>query len=385
METTHCVHVGDARDLSGLDADSVDLVVTSPPYPMIEMWDDVFAALDPAVAGALDAGDGEAAFERMHDVLEDVWAEVERVLAPGGIACVNVGDATRTVGDRFRVYQNHARVVEAFADLGFDPLPDVLWRKPVNSAAKFMGSGMVPPNAYVTLEHEYVLVFRNGESRSFPPGDEDRYESAYFWEERNRWFSDVWTEVGGERQTLADEELRARSGAFPLELPYRLVCMYSVYGDTVLDSFWGTGTTSLAAMAAGRHSVGVERDEGFVEAFADRVAEAPAVSRDVNASRLASHREFVEEARGAGDDLGYENEHYDVPVRTRQEETLRLYDAVRVDRVGGDGGDGGEVAESDGGDGVAGSDDGEVAGAVASGFGDVTYRVAHEPHDPNDS
>ena len=364
METSHCVHVGDARDLSGLDADSVDLVVTSPPYPMIEMWDDVFAALDPAIGDALDAGDGQAAFERMHDVLNDVWAEVERVLAPGGIACVNVGDATRTVDDRFRVYQNHARVVEAFADLGFDPLPDVLWRKPVNSAAKFMGSGMVPPNAYVTLEHEYVLVFRNGESRSYPPGDDARYESAYFWEERNRWFSDVWTDVGGERQTLADGSLRERSGAFPLELPYRLVCMYSVYGETVLDPFWGTGTTSLAAMAAGRNSVGVERDQGFVEAFAERASEAPSVSRDVNAARLDAHREFVAETREAGDDLGYENEHYDVPVRTRQERDLRLYDAASVERVDGDG-DGCSDVAADGG---------------SDSFADCAYRVVHEPH-----
>ncbi|WP_323676463.1 site-specific DNA-methyltransferase [Halorubellus sp. PRR65] len=367
METTHCVHVGDARDLSGLDADSVDLVVTSPPYPMIEMWDDVFADLDPAIGEALADGDGERAFELMHDVLAEVWAEVERVLAPGGIACVNVGDATRSVDDRFRVYQNHARVLSAFADLGFDPLPDVLWRKPVNSAAKFMGSGMVPPNAYVTLEHEYVLVFRNGESRSYPPGDEDRYESAYFWEERNRWFSDVWTDVGGERQTLADDALRARSGAFPLELPYRLVCMYSVYGETVLDPFWGTGTTSLAAMAAGRNSVGVERDPGFVEAFADRASEAPAVSRDVNAARLDAHREFVTEARESGDDLGYENEHYDVPVRTRQERDLLLYDVVGVDETGADGVDTALDAGS--------GDDADGAAAAC------TYRVRHEPHE----
>jgi DNA modification methylase len=373
METTHRVHVGDARDLSALATDSVDLVVTSPPYPMIEMWDDVFAALDPAIGEALDAGDGERAFEAMHAVLDDVWAAVERVLAPGGIACVNVGDATRTVGDRFRVYQNHARVVDAFAGRGFDPLPDVLWRKPVNSAAKFMGSGMVPPNAYVTLEHEYVLVFRNGESRSFPPGDEARYESAYFWEERNRWFSDVWTDVGGERQTLADDALRERSGAFPLELPYRLICMYSVYGDTVLDPFWGTGTTSLAAMAAGRSSVGVERDPGFVEAFDDRAREAPAVSRDVNATRLDAHREFVAETREAGDDLGYENAHYDVPVRTSHETELRLYDAVDVELLAAV-----SAASADGGSAVT-DPIGDGSDATADDRG---YRVVHEPHDP---
>jgi len=325
-ETTHRVHVGDARDLPLAD-DTVDLVVTSPPYPMIEMWDDAFAGLDPSVGDALEAGDGERAHALMHDVLDDAWREVARVLAPGGIAVVNVGDATRSL-DRFRVYDNHAHVTETFVDLGLDPLPGVLWRKPANSAAKFMGSGMVPPNAYVTLEHEHVLVFRNGDRRSFEPGADRRYESAYFWEERNTWFSDVWTDLNGARQALADPELRERSAAFPLELPHRLVNMYSVYGDTVLDPFWGTGTTSLAAAVAGRNSVGVETDPDLAAAFADRIAAAPELSRSVAADRLTAHREFV--AGTDSDDLSYEAEHYDTRVRTKQERHIRLYEVADV-------------------------------------------------------
>ena len=82
------------------------------------------------------AGDGAAAFEAMHSVLDEVWEAVERALVPGGIACINVGDATRTVDGRFRVYPNHARITDAFERLGFDPLPDVLRRKPTNSTAK---------------------------------------------------------------------------------------------------------------------------------------------------------------------------------------------------------------------------------------------------------
>ncbi|GAA0287859.1 DNA-methyltransferase [Halobacterium noricense] len=326
METTHRVHVGDARDLPLAD-DSVDLVVTSPPYPMIEMWDDVFAALDPAVGDALDAGDGDRAHDLMLSVLDDAWAELARVLAPGGIAVVNVGDATRNLG-RFRVYDNHARVTDAFQSLGFDPLPGVLWRKPANSAAKFMGSGMVPPNAYVTLEREHVLVFRNGQRREFEPRADRRYEAAYFWEERNRWFSDVWDDLNGEHQTLADPELRERSAAFPLELPYRLVNMYSVYGDTILDPFWGTGTTSLAAAIAGRHSVGVERDDGLADAFDDRIRDAPALSREFAASRLDDHRAFVD---ASGDDFEYAADHYDTRVRTKQEQAIRLYGVTDVE------------------------------------------------------
>jgi DNA modification methylase len=335
-ETTHRVVVGDARNLDDLADDSVELVVTSPPYPMVELWDDLFAELEPSVGHRLEDGDGRAAFDLMHGMLEEVWTEVDRVLVDGGIACVNVGDATRTVGETFRVYPNHARIVDAFETLGFDPLPEVLWRKPANSGAKFMGSGMLPPNAYVTLEHEYVLVFRNGgDRRRFEPGAERRYASAYFWEERNRWFSDVWTDVTGELQALDRGDLRDRSAAYPFEIPYRLVNMYSVRGDTVLDPFWGTGTTSLAAMAAARNSVGYEIEPEFVDLFDERVADVPGLSRAVARRRLADHRAFVDARRDAGDAFGYEAAHYDFPVRTKQERSIRLYavdDVTRTDR-----------------------------------------------------
>jgi DNA modification methylase len=295
---------------------------------MIEMWDDAFAEMDPEVESALAAGDGTRAFEAMHAQLDAVWDELARVLAPGGIACVNVGDATRTVDDEYRVYDNHARILRALKQRGLSPLPDVLWRKPTNSSAKFMGSGTLPTNAYVTLEHEYVLILRNGGPREFPPGDRTRYESAFFWEERNEWFSDVWTDVQGVVQDVDPEspdQVRERSGAYPFAIPYRLVNMFSVYGDTVLDPFLGTGTTTVAAMVAGRNSVGYEVDPAFEAVLDDRVDEVGSLSRAVVDRRLRNHREFA-----ADRDLGYEAKHYDFDVRTKQERKLRLY---RVDSV----------------------------------------------------
>ncbi|ELY57624.1 DNA-methyltransferase [Natronolimnohabitans innermongolicus] len=360
METTHRVFVGDSRDLGAVDDASVELVVTSPPYPMIEMWDDLFTRLDPAIGDALESGDGREAFDAMHAQLEQVWDEIQRVLVDGGIACINVGDATRSVDDSFRVYANHARVLEAFESRGFDPLPDILWRKPANSAAKFMGSGMIPPNAYVTLEHEYVLVFRKGaDSRSFEPGADHRYEAAYFWEERNRWFSDVWTDVQGELQALAGDDLRDRSAAYPLEIPYRLICMYSAYGDTVLDPFWGTGTTSLAAMCAGRDSVGAELEPSFVEVFDDRTDEVPGLSRSIGRRRLERHREFVSRRREEGKSFDYEAAHYDTPVVTKMERDLRLREVTDVADVGAD-----------------------VDYADATEDTEYAYRTTHEPLAP---
>ncbi len=332
METSHRIFVGDSREMSDLGESEVELVVTSPPYPMVEMWDDLFVTLNPEIGTALEAGNGQEAFERMCAELETVWAEIDRVLVDGGIACVNVGDATRKVDDSFRVYPTHARVTDSFEGMGFEPLPEILWRKPTNSAAKFMGSGMLPPNAYATLEHEYLLIFRNGtESRTFTPGSDRRYSSAYFWEERNEWFSDVWTGVTGRLQSLDSDELRERSGAYPFEIPYRLINMYSVYGDTVLDPFWGTGTTSLAAMAAGRSSVGYELQAEFTELFEERATDIERLSRDTVAERLDRHAEFVDQRRADGHTFGYESEVYGFPVTTKQERRLRLYTATGIE------------------------------------------------------
>jgi DNA modification methylase len=331
METTHRLVTGDSRSLSQVDDDAVELVVTSPPYPMIEMWDDLFSELDPAIEEHLENGDGKAAFAAMHEELETVWREISRVLVDGGIACINIGDATRTVDGSFRVFQNHSRIIDAFEALGFEPLPEILWRKPANSGAKFMGSGMIPPNAYATLEHEYILVFRNGkQSRSFEPGSGRRYRSAYFWEERNQWFSDVWMEVTGEGQTLAEDELRERSAAYPFEIPYRLINMYSIYGDTVLDPFWGTGTTSLAAMVAARNSIGYELQADFTQVFEETITNIEEYSRNIVEKRLADHDAFVEQRLSDGKEFQYRADKYDIPVTTKQETRIQFYAASDV-------------------------------------------------------
>ena len=125
MKTSANVIAGDATDLGFLDEKSVDLVVTSPPYPMIEMWDDVFQRQRPAAEGALAAGDGPHAFEMMHELLDAAWVEVYRVLRPGGVACINIGDATRTIDGDFRLYSNHSRILSSLLGMGFVALPDI--------------------------------------------------------------------------------------------------------------------------------------------------------------------------------------------------------------------------------------------------------------------
>jgi len=334
MKTTHRLFFRDSRDLGGIGDDTVDLILTSPPYPMIGMWDELFCGLDPSIRGRMADSDFDGAFLAMHQALSGTWDECVRVLKAGGIACINVGDATRTLGGRFRLWPNHA-VVSRFltVERGLTPLPSILWRKSTNKPTKFMGSGMLPPNAYVTLEHEYILVFRKGDRRVFEADFPRRYESAYFFEERNAWFSDVWFDLGGVAQAMGNgrDELRERSGAFPLELACRLIHMFSIYGDTVLDPFWGTGTTSTAAMFLGRNSIGVELDRELGAVFEGTLDGIPGLSRKYNEERLRRHRSFMD---GRGNRAEHRNEHYGVPVVTAQERGIRLYDVETVRKKG---------------------------------------------------
>ena len=326
MQTFHHAHFKDSRDMRAIATASVELVVTSPPYPMIEMWDEGFGALSAAVRKALKRHDGRTAFDLMHGILDAVWKEAFRILKPGGFACINIGDAARTIGADFMLYPNHARILSCLLELGFTPLPAILWRKQTNAPNKFMGSGMYPAGAYVTLEHEYILIVRKGGKREFDSEEEKqrRRESAIFWEERNAWYSDVWMELKGARQDLRQKDTRSRSGAFPFELAYRLISMFSAKGDTVVDPFLGTGTTLKAAAAAGRNSIGYEIEPAFRrDIFSDPAGVAALARRRVRA-RIDDHLAFVEERRAAGREIKYQNRHYGFPVVTRQEMDLRL-------------------------------------------------------------
>jgi modification methylase len=249
--------------MPGVDPRSVHLVVTSPPYPMIPQWDALFERL-----GARD-------YDAMHRLLGEVWRRCRDVLVPGGLLAVNVGDALRSRDGEFRLWPNHARITETCAALGFRPLPYLLWKKPTNRPNAFLGSGFSPPNAYVTLDCEFILLFRNGGLRRFPAGDAVRAASRYTRAERDAWFSQIWGDVRGVRQ----DAVGGRTGAFPTEIPARLIRMFSCAGETVLDPFAGTGTTLWEAARLGRSSIGVEIDPTLAAALrtkADRWEEPAA-------------------------------------------------------------------------------------------------------------
>ncbi|MEM0482554.1 MAG: site-specific DNA-methyltransferase [Nitrososphaerota archaeon] len=279
--TWHRIVIGDSRSMREVGDESVHLVVTSPPYPMIEIWDSFFSRV------------GCRSYDEMHEYLAGVWRECYRVLVNGGIACINIGDAARTIDGEFKIYPNHARVIEHCERIGFKTLPYILWKKPTTKPkykgkGVFLGSGFLPPNAYVTLDCEFILIFRKGGLRRFNPGDSLRYASRFTKQERDSWFTQIWTDAGA-RQSFRGVERRA--AAFPESIPYKLIRMFSIIGDTVLDPFLGTGTTSKVAMSLGRNSIGYEIDRSLLKTIKKKLGLERRGSSEV-------HVEIIERGEG---------------------------------------------------------------------------------------
>jgi len=171
--------------------------------------------------------------------------------------------------------------------------------------------------------------------REFKSADQKRIrrESAFFWEERNVWFSDIWFDLKGIGQDLNDHKIRLRSGAYPFELAYRLINMFSVKDDTVLDPFLGTGTTTFAAMASCRNSVGFEVEPNFQETIHSQLRTVAALSNERIRNRIKSHIDFVEERAKTKGALRHKNKHYGFPVVTSQEKELLLNQLISAAEV----------------------------------------------------
>ena len=325
MITNHNIYIAASQQMTHTKDCSVDLVVTSPPYPMIEMWDGIMARQNPSVADCLEK-EPERAFELMHQELDKVWRECFRVIRPGGFLCINIGDATRTINGSFTLYNNHSRISKACIDLGFTGLPNIIWRKQTNAPNKFMGSGMLPCGAYVTLEHEWILIFRKGDKRIYKTADAKlgRMRSSFFWEERNVWFSDLW-EIKGTKQNLQKSNTRERSAAYPFEVPFRLINMLSQKGDMVLDPFLGTGTTMQAAVLTGRNSCGYDIDVNIETIIREGIEKLDVeLCNHAIKKRFEAHKAFVESREKSGKEVKHFNDRLNCKVMTKQETEIEL-------------------------------------------------------------
>jgi len=251
--TTHCLHLGDARRLNCVAAESTHLVVTSPPYWTLKEYRDT-----PGQLGHIED------YETFLSELDLVWKGCIRALVPGGRICCVVGDVCvprKRFGKHF-IVPLHADIMVRARRLGLDCLTPIIWHKIANGATEVEGNGSgfygkpYQPGGVVKNDVEYILFLRKG-GQYRKPTQLQKALSMLTKEEMQAWFLSFWTDIKG------TSTRGGHPAPFPVELAERLVRMFSFAGDTVLDPFVGTGSTSLAALRTGRNSIGVEIDPEY--------------------------------------------------------------------------------------------------------------------------
>lgn len=260
--TSHDLILGDARTASALDEKSIHLVVTSPPYWTLKRYnehDDQLGHVedyDAFIAG-----------------LDAVWANCYNALVPGGRLIINVGDvclSRKKNNGRHTVVPLHATIQERCKAIGFDNLAPIIWHKISNANYEVSGGGgflgkPYEPNAVIKNDIEFVLMQRKpGGYRS--PTHRERLLSVISAENYQLWFRQIWADLTG-------ASTKKHPAPYPVEFAERLVRMFSFVGDTVLDPFMGTGTTSMACAKWGRHSKGIELDRAYFEIARRRLGE----------------------------------------------------------------------------------------------------------------
>ncbi len=239
---------GDSRNMAEVDNESVDLIITSPPYWQIKDYGE-----------SSQVGYNQS----LHDYLKDlfrVWTESFRVLRAGRRLCINIGDqfARSIIYGRYKIIPLHSEVISQCEELGFDFMGSIIWQKKTTmnttGGATIMGSFPYPPNGMIEIDYEHILIFKK-------PGDTVKVDKRI--KEKSEITKDEWKEYfsghwyfGGARQV-------EHEAMFPDELPHRLIKMFSFYNEIVLDPFLGSGTTAKVAMSLGRNAIGYEINKNF--------------------------------------------------------------------------------------------------------------------------
>nr|WP_264475253.1 site-specific DNA-methyltransferase [Halorubellus salinus] len=232
------------------------MTVTSPPYNLGKDYED-------------DSDDRRPVAE-WRELMSDVVSELFRVTAPDGKVCINIAASFDSEGEgRYRRVPLRSHVMEICRDAGFDFFDEFVWVKEqyaTHGDGALLGSHPYPTNVPVNQRHEYVLVFRKYVSEDYHDrrnlplvGSERREVSKLTTEEWREYAQSVWELPRPNPDVEIDHP-----AVFPLELPHRLIALYSFAGDLVLDPFVGTGTTAVAAKQAGRDYVGIDQNQSYV-------------------------------------------------------------------------------------------------------------------------
>ena len=260
VPTEHRLILGDARDDHGLQPGSAHLIVTSPPY-----WN-----LKEYRASSQQLGNMPD-YDTFLAALDAVWEKCYEALVPGGrLVCV-VGDvclSRRKNNGRHTVVPLHASIQEHCRRIGFDNLAPIIWHKIANAAYEVEGGSTFlgkpyEPNAVIKNDIEFILMQRKpGGYRN--PTKEARLLSVISAENHQKWFQQIWSGLTG-------ASTKNHPAPFPEHLAERLIRMFSFVGDTVLDPFLGTGTTTVAALKCGRNSIGIETEPEYFAYARNRV------------------------------------------------------------------------------------------------------------------
>jgi DNA modification methylase len=261
LPTRHHLHHGDACSMRAVSPESIHLVLTSPPYWTLKEYRKVEGQLGDVVD-----------YEEFLGELDKVWKQCFDALVPGGRLICVVGDvclSRRKNAGRHTVVPLHASIQEHCRMMGFDNLAPIIWHKIANAKFESEGDGAAflgkpyEPNAVIKNDIEFSLMQRKpGGYRS--PDLPTKVLSLLSDENHKAWFQQIWTGLTG-------ASTRQHPAPYPLELATRLVRMFSFVGDTVLDPFLGTGTTTLACAQWGRNSLGYERDDTYLSHAESRI------------------------------------------------------------------------------------------------------------------